>query len=243
LTWKAVVEAMVETEKGPCIVLVSGGLDSAVTLAMAIDRGFSSHALTIRYGQKHSVEIESAQRVCRALGAADHKLLDVDLRIFGGSALTSDSEVPKSAVLSKLASIPSTYVPARNTVFLSLALAYAEAIGARDIFIGVSSVDYSGYPDCRPEYIESFERTANLGTRAADSGERFMIHAPLARMSKADTVIKGMELGVDFGLTWTCYDPNPAGFPCGGCEACHLRAKGFKEAGFSDPLLLKREND
>ncbi len=220
-----------------CVVLVSGGLDSAVTLALAGDRGFVAHGLTVRYGQRHSIEIESARKVFNAIGGGEHKIIDLDLRLFGGSALTDDMDVPKGSSPSKDAPIPSTYVPARNTIFLSLALSWAEAIGARDIFTGVSAVDYSGYPDCRPDFIAAFEQVANLGTRAVDTGERFRIHTPLIEMTKGETVQKGIALGVDFAQTWTCYDPLSSGYPCGECESCYLRAKGFWEAGVSDPLL------
>jgi 7-cyano-7-deazaguanine synthase len=220
-----------------CVVLVSGGLDSAVTLAIAIDRGFVANGLTVRYGQRHSIEIESARKVFSSISGAAYKIIDLDLRQFGGSSLTDDMAVPKGISPEKEAAIPSTYVPARNTIFLSLALSWAEAIGARDIFTGVSAVDYSGYPDCRPDFIKAFEQVANLGTRAADTGERFRIHTPLIQMTKGETVRKGLDLGVDFGQTWTCYDPLSSGNPCGECEACYLRAKGFREAGVLDPLL------
>lgn len=220
----------------PAVVLVSGGLDSAVTLAMAIDRGFAVYALSVRYGQRHAVELEAAERVSRSLGARSHKIIDLDLRSFGGSALTAPIAVPKGERLPDAPAIPITYVPARNTVFLSLALAFAESLEARDVFIGVSAVDYSGYPDCRPKFVEAFENVANLGTRAADGGERFRIHAPLARMTKADTIQAGLALGVDFGLTWTCYDPAPDRTPCGSCESCLLRRRGFQQTGVADPL-------
>lgn len=224
--------------KKPCIVLVSGGLDSAVTLAVAIDRGFGAHGLTVRYGQRHEIELQCSQNVCKAIGAEDHKIIDLDLRLFGGSALTADHlEVPKGPRPTGAPAIPVTYVPARNTVFLSLALSWAEAIGARDIFIGVSAVDYSGYPDCRMEYIRAFEAMANLGTRASEGGEPFRIHAPLIGLTKGETIDMGHALGVDFGLTWTCYDPGPGGRPCGTCESCFLRAKGFSDAGTLDPVL------
>ena len=224
----------------PCVALVSGGLDSAVALAMAIDSGFSVRALTVDYGQRHLVEIESAKKVCEHLGVQEHKIVELDLRAFDGSSLTGDMDVPKSTTVSQPGQIPSTYVPARNTVLLSLALAFAESIGASDIFIGVSSVDYSGYPDCRPEFIDAFERAANKGTRAADSGDHITVHAPLIQMTKAQTVRAGLELGVDYAHTWTCYDPAPVSKPCGRCEACLLRARGFKEAGVADPLLEKK---
>ncbi len=224
-----------QTDK-PCVVLLSGGLDSAVTLAMAVNRGFQAHALTVRYGQRHAIETEASNKVCAHLKAVDHRLIDLDLRLFGGSALTDDLDVPKGGLPLVADSIPCTYVPARNTIFLSLALAWAEALDARDIFTGVSSVDYSGYPDCRPAFIEAFEKTANLGTRAADGGEKFNIHTPLIQMTKAETILAGLDLGVDFSLTWTCYDPLSNGRPCLKCEACLLRAKGFKEAGLEDSV-------
>ncbi|MCP4604999.1 MAG: 7-cyano-7-deazaguanine synthase QueC [Proteobacteria bacterium] len=220
-----------------CVVLVSGGLDSAVTLAKAVYDGFRAHALTVRYGQRHAVEIDAARKVCNKCGAAEHKFIDLDLRAFGGSSLTDDLSVPKGTRLPGADRIPPTYVPARNTIFLSLALAWAESVDSRDIFIGVSAVDYSGYPDCRPEFIKAFGQTANLGTRVADGGEGFTIHSPLIHMTKAETILTGLELGVDFSLTWTCYDPGSNKQPCGECEACRLRAKGFEEAGIADPLL------
>ncbi len=219
-----------------CVVLVSGGLDSAVTLAMAVNLGFRAHALTVRYGQRHAIETEASLKVCSHLKAVDHKLINLDLRLFGGSALTDDLDVPKGNLPLNADAIPCTYVPARNTIFLSLALSFAEALGAKDIFTGVSSVDYSGYPDCRPAFIEAFEKTANLGTRAADGGEKFNIHTPLIHMTKAETIQAGLKLGVHFSLTWTCYDPLSNGRPCLECESCLLRAKGFKEAGVEDPI-------
>jgi len=219
--------------EGPAVVLLSGGMDSTVTAAMARKRGYELHALTVRYGQRHSVEVGSAEKVARALGVASHTIIELDMTPIGGSALTDDIRVPKGRADD--GSIPITYVPARNTIFLSLALALAERMGAKDIFIGVSSVDYSGYPDCRPEFIESFERTANLGTRAADGGDRYRIHAPLSSLSKAETVEAGLALGVDFSMTHSCYDPDPSGAPCGRCDACRLRLKGFEEAGVEDP--------
>jgi len=227
-------------DPGPCVALVSGGLDSAVALFHAVRRGGSVHALTFRYGQRHLLEVSLAKKLCKAAGVARHLLFDVDLSRFGGSSLTGDKPVPKGRLLAGRRSIPSTYVPARNTVFLSLALSWAEAIGARDIFTGVSAVDYSGYPDCRPAFIEAFGRMANLGTRAADGGKLFRIQAPLIGMTKGETVKKGVDLGVDFGLTWSCYDPKPGPSPCRACEACRLRAKGFREAGVRDPLLARR---
>ena len=219
------------------VVLVSGGLDSTVSAAVAKSNGFDVRALTIQYGQRHARELMSAKKVCASLGILDHKVLSVDLRCFGASALTDDLAVPKDQEPG-VSGIPITYVPARNTVFLSLALAFAEAEGARDIFIGVSSVDYSGYPDCRPEFIDAFEKAANLGTRAADNHNQFRIHTPVMTLTKGETVLLGNKLGVDFGLTWTCYDPTPEDKPCESCESCRLRARGFEEAGCPDPLLL-----
>ena len=211
------------------VVLLSGGLDSATTLAIAKHDGFECHALSFRYGQRHGVELEAAKRVAKHLGAAEHVILDIDLRQFGGSALTSDIPVPKDRPVDD--SIPVTYVPARNTIFLSFALAWAEVLGAQDIFIGVNALDYSGYPDCRPEYIAAFQRMAGLATKAGVEGsQRLTIHAPLIQLTKAQIIRKGRELGVDFEMTLSCYDPSPAGEPCGRCDACHLRAKGFAEA-------------
>ena len=213
------------------VVLLSGGLDSATTLAYAVSKGYECHAITFDYGQRHKIEIKAAKKVAKALGAARHLVIKIDLRKFGGSALTSDTPVPKGRSAKKIGEgIPATYVPARNTVFLSLALALAEAAGARDIFIGVNALDYSGYPDCRPEFIRAFERTANLGTKAGVEGEKFKIHAPLIKLSKAEIVRLGRKLGVDFEMTHSCYDPAPDGTPCGRCDSCLLREKGFKEA-------------
>jgi 7-cyano-7-deazaguanine synthase len=218
------------------VVLLSGGLDSATAAAIASREGFELYALTVAYGQRHSREIESARAVARALGVVRHVELQVDLSAFGGSALTGRIEVPKDRDLSAR-DIPVTYVPARNTVFLSLAMAWAEALGARDIFIGVNVLDYSGYPDCRPEFIEAFERLAVLATKAGVEGEPLRVHAPLIRMTKADIIRRGGELGVDYGLTHSCYDPGPSGRPCGRCDSCLLRARGFAEAGVVDPAL------
>jgi 7-cyano-7-deazaguanine synthase len=213
------------------VVLLSGGLDSATTLAYAVSKGFDCHAVTFDYGQRHKVEIKAAKKVAKALGASKHLVIKIDLRSIGGSALTSDTPVPKGRSAKKIGEgIPATYVPARNTVFLSLALALAEAAGARDIFIGVNALDYSGYPDCRPEFIRAFERTANLGTKAGVEGEKFRIHAPLIKMTKAEIVKLGRKLGVDFDMTHSCYDPLPDGTPCGRCDSCLLRERGFKEA-------------
>jgi len=210
------------------VVLLSGGLDSATTLAIARADGFDCYALSFRYGQRHAAELDAARRVAKHLGAAKHVVLDIDLRQFGGSALTSDLPVPKDRDLDD--TIPVTYVPARNTIFLSFALAWAEVLGAQNIFIGVNALDYSGYPDCRPEYIASFQQMAGLATKAGVEGSPITIHAPLVHMTKAEIIRKGKELGVDFDLTLSCYDPTSAGEPCGRCDACQLRAKGFAEA-------------
>ena len=218
------------------VCLLSGGLDSATCLAFAVRDGFEAYALSFDYGQRHRVELQAATRVAAALGAAGHKTVAIDLRTFGQSALTADIDVPKSRSEAEMgASIPVTYVPARNTVFLALALAWAEVLGATDIFIGVNALDYSGYPDCRPEFIEAFERMANLATRAGvENGARLKIHTPLMRLTKAGIVKLGLELGLDFGLTHSCYDPSADGVPCGECDSCLLRAKGFAEAGIED---------
>ena len=217
------------------VVLLSGGLDSYTAAAMAKSDGFLLNALTIHYGQRHAREVESARLVARALGVERHKELTVDLRPIGGSSLTSDIDVPRDRDLDQ-AGIPSTYVPARNTIFLSLALGWAEVVGARDLVIGVNALDYSGYPDCRPEFIRAFEALANLATRAGVEGARFRIHTPLIAMSKADIVRRGLTLGLDYRLTTSCYDPTPDGRPCGRCDSCVLRARGFREAGVADPL-------
>ncbi|CAG0986713.1 7-cyano-7-deazaguanine synthase [Planctomycetaceae bacterium] len=217
------------------IVLVSGGLDSTTVLAYALSRGYSCHALTFDYGQRHRVELRAARRVCKALGAASQRVVKVDLRSIGGSALTADIDVPKGRSAKRMArDIPVTYVPARNTIFLSYALALAEVLKARDIFIGVNAVDYSGYPDCRPEFIKAFEQVAKLGTKAGVGGAGLKIHTPLIKLSKAQIVQLGARLGVDFSLTHSCYDPigNRA---CGRCDSCLLRSRGFKEAGLKDP--------
>jgi 7-cyano-7-deazaguanine synthase len=218
------------------VVLLSGGLDSATAAAIARREGFDIYALTVAYGQRHAVEVEAARAVARRLGAARHVELHVDLSAFGGSALTDRIEVPKNRDLAA-ADIPVTYVPARNTVFLSLALAWAEALGASDIYIGVNALDYSGYPDCRPDFIEAFERLAALATKAGVEGARLRIHAPLITMTKAEIIKRGLELDVDYALTRSCYDPDPGGRPCGRCDSCLLRAKGFAEAGVKDPAL------
>jgi 7-cyano-7-deazaguanine synthase len=218
------------------VVLLSGGMDSATAAAIARDQGFEVHALSFRYGQRHAAELEAARRVAERLGARRHVVLEIDLRAFGGSALTGDLAVPKDTPLDRIGSgIPATYVPARNTIFLAFALGWAETLDAADIFLGANALDYSGYPDCRPEYIEAFERMANLATRAGVEGRRIRIHTPLIKLSKAEIVKLGTRLGVDYGLTWSCYDPAPGGAPCGRCEACILRRKGFREAGMEDP--------
>jgi 7-cyano-7-deazaguanine synthase len=219
------------------IVLLSGGLDSAVTAAAAQRDGFEVHALSVRYGQRHAVELQAAARVAASLGIRNHVVVEFDPRAFVGSALTSDAAVPRDTPLNRIGErVPTTYVPARNTIFLSLALGRAEAIGAHDIFIGANAVDYSGYPDCRPEYLDAFQRLANLATRAAtEEGVRFRIHAPLLRLRKSEIVRLGLELGVELGLTSTCYDPSSDGAACGRCEACLLRLQGFEAAGLPDP--------
>jgi 7-cyano-7-deazaguanine synthase len=225
----------------PAVVLLSGGVDSTTTLAIAKTEGFLVHALTIRYGQRHALEVDAASHVAREWGARQHKVLDLDLRVFGGSALTADIPVPKGGSTSGTGSrIPVTYVPARNTIFLSLALAWAEVLGSQDIFLGVNALDYSGYPDCRPEYIEAFERMAALATRAGvEGGQQLKIHTPLISLSKRQIIERGLTLGVDYGMTVSCYDPSDAGEPCGACESCQLRAKGFAELGVPDPAISR----
>ena len=220
------------------VVLLSGGLDSATALAIARAEGFETYALSFDYGQRHDRELDSARRVAAALGAEEHLVLRLDLRAIGGSALTADIAVPKGRSVEAMGSgIPVTYVPARNTIFLSHALAWAEVLECQDIFIGVNALDYSGYPDCRPEFIEAFERMANLATRAGVEGRsRLRIHTPLIRLTKAEIVARGIALGVDFGLTWSCYEPRPDGLACGRCDSCLLREKGFREAGLRDPV-------
>lgn len=216
------------------VVLVSGGLDSMISAALAREAGHRIFALSIDYNQRHQVELAAAARVADALGAVRHVVLPIDLSAFGGSALTDDIAVPKDGVG---ADIPVTYVPARNTVFLSLALAWAEAAGARSLYIGVNALDYSGYPDCRPEFIQGFERLAELATKAGVEGEAFRIQAPLQHMTKADIVREGTRLGLDLGLSWSCYDPTPGGQHCGLCDSCRLRHKGFTDAGVADPTI------
>jgi 7-cyano-7-deazaguanine synthase len=217
------------------VVLLSGGLDSATVLAVARHDGFEPYALSFSYGQRHAVELQSARKVAAAMSVAEHRVAQIDLRVFGGSALTADIDVPRSRHIDE--TIPVTYVPARNTIFLSYALAWAEVLGAADIFIGVNALDYSGYPDCRPEYIEAFERMANLGTKAAAEGRlRFRIHTPLIALTKAAIVRRGLELGVDYSLTSSCYDPSPGGAACGECDSCVLRKRAFAENGIPDPI-------
>lgn len=222
----------------PAIVLLSGGLDSATTLAIARAEGFACHALSFRYGQRHAVELAAAEKVAMWEGAASHRVMDIDLRQFGGSALTSDAPVPKKASAEEIGGeIPITYVPARNTIFLSFALAFAEVVESSDVFIGVNALDYSGYPDCRPEYIAAFERMASLATKAAVEGRQALrIHTPLIQLTKAQIIRRGLDLGVNYSLTSSCYDPNPAGLACGHCDSCLLRLKGFAENGIPDPI-------
>jgi 7-cyano-7-deazaguanine synthase len=223
---------------GPkAVVLLSGGMDSTTVAAMARNRGFDVHALTFRYGQRHKAEIEAARQVANRLEIRRHEVLDIDLRAFGGSALTGDLAVPKDRPIEEIGqSIPSTYVPARNTIFLAFAVGWSEVLGASDIFLGANALDYSGYPDCRPEFIQAFQVMANLATRAGVEGSKQLtIHAPLIALSKREIIEQGIALGVDYGLTRTCYDPSPDGAACGRCDACLLRLKGFREAGLEDP--------
>jgi 7-cyano-7-deazaguanine synthase len=224
------------------VVLLSGGIDSATTLAFAKNEGFDVYALSFRYGQRHAIELEAAKRIAQQGSVAEHLIIDIDLRRIGGSALTADIAVPKARSIEQMnRNIPATYVPARNTVFLSYALAWAEVIGADDIFIGVNALDYSGYPDCRPEYIFAYEQMANLATKAAvEDGKKLKIHAPLIEMSKSQIIRKGIELGVDYSLTHSCYDPSASGEACGGCDSCLLRLKGFRDAGLEDPVRYRK---
>ena len=221
------------------VILLSGGLDSATMLAIARDEGYHCHALSFDYGQRHRFELSAARAVARSLDAVDHRILKIDLRAFGGSALTDDIDVPKHSSTEAIADgIPITYVPARNTIFLSLALAFAETIDSQDIFIGVNAIDYSRYPDCRGEFISAFQEMANLGTKMGAGGRRITIHSPLIDLSKAQIIARGLELGVDYSLTHSCYDPDPeTGRPCGRCDSCLLRAVGFREAGVQDPAV------
>ncbi|MEO6967066.1 MAG: 7-cyano-7-deazaguanine synthase QueC [Rhodanobacteraceae bacterium] len=229
------------------VILLSGGMDSAVTLALAREQGFVCHALSVAYGQRHASELQAAARVAATLGAIEHKLVNVDLRAIGGSALTADMQVPEytrpstglSTGVHAADEIPATYVPARNTIMLSIALGWAEVLGARDIFCGVNAVDYSGYPDCRPAFVEAFERLANLATRAGVEGAGWRVHAPLIEMSKADIVCEGVRLGVDFSATVSCYRADANGVACGHCDACGLRAQGFADAGLPDPTRYR----
>jgi 7-cyano-7-deazaguanine synthase len=219
------------------VALLSGGIDSTTMLAIAIAEGYAAYALSFDYGQRHQIETEAARRVARSLGAKEHRIAKIDLRIFGGSALTDNIDVPKQRSEKEIAhGIPVTYVPARNTIFLAYALAWAEVILVSDIFLGVNAIDYSGYPDCRPEFIEAFETLANLATKAGAEGKRFQIHTPLIKFSKAEIIRKAVELGVDLSLTHSCYDPSPEGIACGECDSCLLRLKGFREAGIKDPI-------
>jgi 7-cyano-7-deazaguanine synthase len=225
--------------KRPAVVLLSGGLDSATVAAIAAREGYEVNGLSFSYGQRHSFELEAARRVAKSLSVAQHRVATIDLRVFGGSALTDDIEVPKGRSNAEMEhGIPITYVPARNTIFLSFALAWAEVLASSDIFIGVNALDYSGYPDCRPEFIRAFEQMANLATKAGVEGrQKVTIHAPLMHLTKAEIIKRGMELGVDYSLTSSCYDPGPDGKPCGECDSCLLRQKGFRENGLEDPLL------
>ena len=222
------------------VILLSGGLDSTTCLAIAKNQGFDLNALTLNYGQRHDFELKSAQKIVDHFKIKNHSVVNINLAQFGGSALTDEIDVPKDRSESEMTDIPLTYVPARNTVFLSLALAWAETINAFNIFIGVNVLDYSGYPDCRPEYIASFEKTANLATKAGVSGERFKIHTPLINMKKSEIILNGLKLGVDYSLTSSCYDPLKNGAPCGHCDACILRLKGFQEADAIDPLSYQK---
>jgi 7-cyano-7-deazaguanine synthase len=235
------MKEMDSTAKKPAVVLLSGGLDSATVLAIARSRGFDAYALSFSYGQRHSWELNAARRVAEAGGAMQHRITNIDLRAFGGSALTDDIEVPKGRNAEEMShGIPITYVPARNTIFLSFALAWAEVLGSSDIFIGVNALDYSGYPDCRPEFIGAYEQMANLATRAGVEGrQNLTIHAPLMEMTKADIIRTGLSLGLDYGLTSSCYDPGADGTACGQCDSCILRRKGFAENGISDPLKYR----
>ena len=222
------------------VILLSGGLDSTTCLAIAKNQGFDLNALTLNYGQRHDFELKSAQKIVNHFKIKNHSVVNINLAQFGGSALTDEIDVPKDRSESEMTDIPITYVPARNTVFLSLALAWAETINAFNIFIGVNVLDYSGYPDCRPEYIASFEKTANLATKAGVSGERFKIHTPLINMKKSEIILNGLKLGLDYSLTSSCYDPLKNGAPCGHCDACILRLKGFQEADAIDPLSYQK---
>lgn len=229
--------------KPKAVVLVSGGLDSATVMAIAADSGYEIHGLSFDYGQRHRFELESAAKVCDANDAVSHRTFPVDAGIFQGSALTNDIDVPHNRSDDEMEDgIPVTYVPARNTIFLSVGLGLAESLGATDLFIGVNAVDYSGYPDCRPEYIQAFETMANLATKIGVEGQKIKVHMPLVSLTKADIIRKGLELGVDYGLTHSCYDPDPNGISCGECDSCQLRLKGFREAGSTDPISYSKSN-
>jgi 7-cyano-7-deazaguanine synthase len=232
------------TQPKKSVVLLSGGLDSATVLAIARSEGYELNALSFSYGQRHLWELEAAKRVAKSIGVAQHRTATIDLRVFGGSALTDDIAVPKGRATDEMShGIPVTYVPARNTIFLSFALAWAEVLGSSDVFIGVNALDYSGYPDCRPEFIEAYEKMANFATKAGVEGRQHLkIHTPLIALSKAQIIAKGIELGVDYSLTSSCYDPSPAGEPCGQCDSCMLRQKGFRENGMEDPLYYRAKS-
>ena len=224
------------------VVLLSGGIDSTTTLAIAIAEGYEAYALSFDYGQRHQIETEAARRVANSLGVKEHRVAKIDMRIFGGSALTDDIDVPKKRSEAEIGhGIPLTYVPARNTIFLAYALAWAEVVPTNDIFIGINAIDYSGYPDCRPEFIEAFETLASLGTKAGVQGRHFQIHTPLIKFSKAKIIRKAVELGVDLSLTHSCYDPSPEGLACAECDSCLLRLKGFREAGVKDPVRYAKK--
>jgi 7-cyano-7-deazaguanine synthase len=226
----------------PAVILLSGGIDSTTTLAIALAEGYDAYPLSFDYGQRHQIETQAARRVADSLGAKEHRVATIDLRVFGGSALTDHIDIPKHRSEKEIGhGIPVTYVPARNTVFLAYALAWAEVISAADIFLGVNAIDYSGYPDCRPEFIEAFETLANVGTKAGVEGRRFQIHTPLIKFSKAEIIRKAVDLGVDLSLTHSCYDPSPEGLACGECDSCLLRLKGFREAGIKDPIRYAKK--
>ena len=230
-------------ENKKSVILLSGGLDSTTTLAIAKAGGYKVWAISFRYGQRHSIELDCAKRIASKMDVREHLIFDFDLRAIGGSALTSDIDVPRDRTPTEMATmIPLTYVPARNTIFLAFALAWAERLEAANIFIGVNAIDYSGYPDCRPEYIKAFERMANLAIRISVTGEvTFKIHTPLIHMTKSEIIRTGLSLGVDYSLTHSCYDPSPQGFPCGSCDSCLLRINGFEEAGITDPLIYQNK--
>jgi 7-cyano-7-deazaguanine synthase len=230
-------------DKPKAVVLLSGGLDSTTTMAFANSQGFEVYALSFRYGQRHKVELEAAERIANFFNVAKHVVVDIDLRLFGGSALTDNLEVPKNRTTAEMGGdIPVTYVPARNTIFLSFAIAWAEVLGSEDIFIGVNALDYSGYPDCRPEYIAAYEKMASLATKAGVEGkQKLKIHTPLIQMTKAKIIKNGLDLGVDYSLTHSCYDPSPTGEACGDCDSCLLRLKGFKKAGVQDPIKYRNK--